>query len=201
MSKELKRSKCIEDINRLCYHAHPNLETSGRYIKSLRRVQSLITDEKEKLKYEYLINRLLQKHIIFLQESIINSYGRVATKQTISSQSASQIHKLANSTLAVSENGYSLVDVDGLKKLKTVKKSVILKQSISLPCKVKSENQKYKFIAEIIVTPTNVLSYASYDYEYDQTQVNANHNVLLHKVGSGIKSSQVSKSNTTINSR
>ena len=53
MSSELKRNKCLEQIYNLSYRVSPTLESSGRYIKILRNVQTLTKDDKEKIKYEY----------------------------------------------------------------------------------------------------------------------------------------------------
>lgn len=190
---ELKRSKCLEQIHNISYRSLNNLESSGRYITALRHSQSLEKDENEKLNYEYSINQCLYKHIIFLQESIINSYGKKTNLKIIPLNLANTIKKLAKSNYAVSQNNISLVDVEGLKKLQTIKKAVILKDNLVLPCKVKSENQKYKFNTHIIMTKENVLSYASNSLEYEGNQNNIYHNVLLTKVGKGIKDNELIK--------
>ena len=183
MSSELKRNKCLEQIYHVPYKSMPSIETSGRYIKTLRNIQSLTKDEKEKVKYEYIINKCLHKHIIFLQESIINGYGN--TKNTkLDPSIGEKIKRLAKSDYSLVEGNISITDVDGLKKMNMLKKAVILKKPLVLPCKVKSENQKYKFNTQIIMTKNNVLSYASNKLEYDSSVVN--HNILLTKVGKGL---------------
>ena len=97
MDSKEKKCLCLEQFYSNCYRANPNLLTSGRYIKSLKehynKTQSLDT----KIKYEYLINRLLQKHIIHLQESIINSLGNTITKRTISNEVATRIFNFKDS--------------------------------------------------------------------------------------------------------
>lgn len=185
MSKELKRSKCLEELNNLVYRAQPSLETSGRYIKALRQSQSLTKDEKEKLKYEYIINKFLRKHIIFIQEAASQSYGK-SPRKVVSPSNAERIKQLAKSSYAVSDGHLSLVDVDGLKKMSVIKRAVVLKEDLVLPCKVKSENQKYKFNTQIIMSKDNVLGYATSQYEYDYSVDNINHNTLLIKIGNGI---------------
>ena len=121
MSKELKRSKCLEELNHLVYRAQPSLETSGRYIKSLRQSQSLTKDEKEKMKYEYIINKLLRKHIILIQDVASESYEKTP-RQVVSPSQGAKIKQLATSSYAASNGNLSLVDVDGLKKMQIIKR-------------------------------------------------------------------------------
>lgn len=189
MSSELQRSRCLEEIHANTYHANPNLVTSGRYLKTLRHTQSQLQTEEEKLKYEYMISRGLQKHIVYLQEAIISSYGNTAPKKQISKSSAQKIKILATSNLATNMERYSMVDVDGLRRLSTIKKAVVLDKNLVLPCKVRSENKQYKFNTEIIVTKNNVLTYASHDFDHDSSLTNINHYVLITKLGNGILSS------------
>lgn len=190
MSKELKRNKCLEKIEAITCKANPSLETSGRYIKTLRKSQNLSKDNNEKMKYEYVINKYLQKHMILLQESAINSYGKKPDKR-LSLTKGEFIKNLAKSEYGVGENKYTLVDVDCLKQFKMLEKSVILKDDLVLSCKVKSENQKYRFNTQIIMSQNNVLGYTTNEYEYDYSLNNVNHNVLLTKVGSGIKNNEL----------
>lgn len=199
MSSEIKRNKCLEQIYNLSYRTLPCLETSGRYIKTLRNIQSLIKDEKEKMKYEYMINKCLHKHIVFLQESIISSYGK-SPNNKISNEKGKIIENLAKSNYSFNENNMSIVDIDGLKKIQMIKNAVIIKEPLVLPCKVKSENQKYKFNTQIIMTKNNVLSYASNKLEYEPGITN--HNILLTKVGKGISENElIQKANKTHISR
>ena len=188
MANELKRSKCIEEINLLAYHASPNLLTSGRYIKALRNYQNIVKNDNEKMKLEYLINRHLHKHIVFLQEAIINSYNKKPEIITINKEQALKFKQMAKSDYAISDTNMSIIDIEGMKKLETIKKSVVLKNTMVLPCKIKSENQKYKFNTQIIMTKNNVLGYASYSYDYDSK---TNHNIMIHKLGKGIKNNDL----------
>ena len=71
MSKEIKQSKCLEDISAIAYKGQGSLSSSGRYIKALRQTQNLLEDKNEKKSYEYKIQRCLQKHIIFWQKPIL----------------------------------------------------------------------------------------------------------------------------------
>ena len=190
MSKELKRNRCLEDIDAITYKRNPRIETSGRYIKTLRKSQSLSSDDNEKMKYEYVINKHLNKHILLLQEASINGYGKTANKR-ITISKGEFIKILAKSQFAVSEDKFTLVDVEGLKHFKILDKSVMLKEDLVLPCKVKSENQKYKFNTQIIMSKNNVLGYSTNNYEYDYSINNVNHNVLLTKVGKGIVSNEL----------
>lgn len=195
MSSELQRNKCLEQIYNLSYRATPSLETSGRYIKILRNIQSLTKDSKEKVKYEYKINKCLHKHIIFLQESIINSYGKIKNTK-LEFSCGEKIKQLAKSKYSLEDANLSIVDVDGLKKMNMIGKAVMLKSPLVIPCKVKSENQKYKFNTQIIMTKNNVLSYASNELEYDDSVIN--HNILLTKVGKGLLNNELlTKSNNT----
>lgn len=191
MSSELKRSKCLEEIYANTYRANPNLVTSGRYLKTLRHTQTHLENEEEKAKYEYIINRGLQKHIVYLQEAIINSYGNTSNKRQISASSAQAIKRLASSNLVTKGEKYSMVDIDGLRRLSTIKKAVVLEKTLVLPCKVKSENQQFKFNTEIIITKNNVLTYASHDLEHDTSKNNVNHYVLITKMGKGLKESKL----------
>lgn len=200
MSNELERSRCLEEVHYITYHASNNLLNSGRYIKALRHTQGLSRSDREKMRYEYLINRCLQKHIVFLQEAIINGYGKTPNTRLIPAESAKRIKALATSSLAVSDGKHSLIDVDGLKKMEMIKRAVLLKDDLVLPCKVKSENQKYKFNTQIIMTRDNVLSYASRGLDYEPTQTYSNKNIAIQKVGAGIKNNELlaKSKNTTV---
>lgn len=185
MSKELKRNKCLEEINYLAYHAQGGLEASGRYIKSLRQTQRSLDNDNDKKRYEYNIKRTMDKHLVSLQEAIVKSYGKSPNKK-ISASKGELIKMLATSDLSVREGKYSLVDVEGLNKFKILSKVVLLKDELLLPCKVRSENQQYRFNTQIIMSKYNVLAYADRGFEYETETSNINHNVLLNKVGKGI---------------
>lgn len=192
MSTESKRSKCLAEVNRIEYKSLPTLVNSGRYIRSLRYLQSVSPNEQDKLKQEYLINKLLTKHIVLLQEAIINSNGVQNTPAVVSLPVANMIKSLAQSPFSVSDGKFSLVDVEGLKRLQIIKRAVILPTTLVLPCKVKSENQQYKFNTQIIMSSSNVLAYTR-GVEHDDTLANVNHNTLLTKVGTGITNNPLIK--------
>lgn len=184
MNKEIKRAHCLSSIYQIVNRNNPNLINCGRYIKALRQEQNLTLDIETKQKYEYIITKLLEKHIIYLQEAILSATTRKT--RAISPQLASKIKSLSSSQYSVQDQKYSLVDIDGLRKMEIIKKAVILKDDLVLPCKVKSDNQQFKFNTQIIVTKDNVLTYASCKLEHDPTQTNINHNTLLTKIGKGI---------------
>ena len=81
-------------------------------------------------------------------------------------------------------------DIESLKKINMLNNTVLLENNLVLPCKIKSENDKYKFNTEIIMTKDNVLGYASHSYEYDKK---SNHNIMIHKMGNGLKNSNLVK--------
>lgn len=189
MTKEIKRSQCLTSIYALIYRNNPSLSSLGRYIKALRQEQNLISDITKKNEYEALINNLMQKHIILLQENVL-SYQPLKPK-SIEKNMANKIKDLSSCQYCVNDNKYSLVDVDGLKKMKIIKNSVLLKDNLVLPCKVKSENQNYKFIVQIIMTPSNVLLNSKNSFEYDYSKSNVNHYTLLTKVGKGITNNEL----------
>lgn len=194
MPNELKKCEYIEKISRINHQASQTLESSGRYIKSMKQSQNGSLNLEKKSQYEYLIADLLEKHFIYLQETIIKSYGKVPTTPHIPPTLVNKVDKLINSSFAISDNHFTIVDIEGLKRLQILKKAVLLPKSISLPCKVKSSNDKYKFVTDIIMSPSNILGYSSYNYGYDSSNNNVNHNTLLHKIGQGLKQS-IQKSN------
>ena len=187
MSNEIKRSECLVFVNQIDYEANPRLETLGRYIKSLRYLQGLCSDEDDILKYEYMINTLIIKHIALLQESI--SPFTKGENKSISKDLGNDIKNLTTSPYKVSDGNFSLINVEEMKKLYVIKKAVLLPSPIALPCKIMSKNKQYKFKTQIIMTQKNVLAYVHGELDYDSSQVNVNHNTLLTKVGKGIKNS------------
>ena len=44
----------------------------------------------------------------------------------------------------------------------------------------------YNFNTEVIVTESNVLAYASHDFDLNDGEKNTNHNVMIQKIGNGI---------------
>lgn len=185
MSNEIKRSECLVLVNQIDYEATPRLETLGRYIKSLRYLQGLLSNKEDILKYEYIINALIIKHISLLQEMLSDAHK--TPNKIIPKSMAYDIKKLTTSSYKVSDGTYSLIDIEGMKKLHIIKKSVLLPSPIALPCKIMSKNKEYKFNTQIIMTQKNVLSYVRGELDYDNSLVNVNHNTLLTKVGTGIK--------------
>ena len=192
MSSELKRSKCLEKVNHIEYRSLPSLLSSGRYISSLRYLQRVTTNTDDKMRYEYVINKCLTKHIVLLQETLLSS-GKSQKETTITPKTYKIIQKLSKSDYAAKEGKYSLVDVEGLKKIQTIKRAVVLSSPLVLPCKVKSENKEYKFNTQIIMTPNNVLGYTRGYFEYDDSKPNINHNTLITKAGKGIKNNEFAK--------
>ena len=192
MSSEVKRSKCLEKVNHIEYRALPSLLTSGRYIRSLRYLQGVTSDPQAKSQYEDLINKYLTKHLVLLQEALLSSESNSEKKQ-ISKNTFERIKQLSTSQYTVSEENFSLVDVEGLKKMQTIKRAVILPSPLVLPCKIKSENQQYKFNTQIIMTPNNVLAYTRGEFEFDDSKTNINHNTLLTKIGNGIIQNELVK--------
>ena len=156
----------------------------------MKSIKILPINEKEKVKYEYIINKLLRKHIIFIQEVVSESQDKTPRK-VLSPLQGEKIKQLAKSGCAASNGTFALVDVDGLKKLEVIKRAVVLKDDLVLPCKVKSENQKYKFNTQIIMSRDNVLGYAKGQYDYDYGLENVNHNTLVVKLGSGILNNEL----------
>ena len=195
MSKELKRSKCLENVAYIMYRSNPNLENCGRYIKALRNSQSLVTDSVEKENYDYLINKYLSKHIVYLQESLL-----CANKNQINSaipfEIALRLKSLSRSDDSLSEGKYSLVNIEALKKMLMIKKAVVLKDNLVLPCKVKSFNEQYKFNTQVIMSKENVLAYTNGNYEHDNSLVN--HYTLINKLGEGIKNSELLKNTAQV---
>ncbi len=191
MSIELKRNKCLENIAYVIYRSNPNLENCGRYIKALRNSLSLTTDIEEKRYYEELIKKCLSNHIIHLQEALLGA-SELKENNVIPFDMALRIKSLSRSNNSLSEGKYSLVNIDALKKMLTIKKAVVLEDSLVLPCKVKSFDQKYKFNTQIIMSKDNVLAYTNDHYELDTSLIN--HYTLINKIGSGILNSELLKS-------
>ena len=187
MSKELKQSICLRDIYGKPYASCPNLEISGRYIKSLYHLLTRMEDENDKIECQYLINKCLSKHIVYLQEAIIQSFDQKPQLPLISYSKGKKLKQIATSELSVSDGKYSLVDLEALKNLKLLSKSVILTKELVLPCKVKSPNQNYRFQADVIVTKSNVLAYAGHNYDSQSNERNVNHNTMIHRIGKGLK--------------
>ena len=193
MSKELKRSKCLENIAYITYRTNPNIENCGRYIKALRNSLSLVKDPNEKEKYEVLINKCLSTHLVYLQEAILCA-NKNNKNTTINFNTALKLKQLARSSYSINEGKYSLVNIEALKKLNAIKKSVILTDTLVLPCKVKSFNEQFKFNTQIIMSQDNVLGYTNGNYEFDNSKVN--HYILINKIGEGIKNNPLLKKNT-----
>lgn len=189
MTKELKRSQCLTSIYGLVYQSNPELCSLGRYIKALRYEQSLLKDPLNNQQYDSKINNLLQQHIIYLQEAVL-SFKHLKTK-TIDRQLANKIKNIASSQFSVSDDKYSLVDIDGLKKIKLIKNAVVLKDNLVLPCKVKSDNGQFKFVVQIVMTKDNVLLNSKNNFEFDYSSSNVNHYTLLTKVGKGITTNEL----------
>ena len=144
-------------------------------------------NENDKIECQYLINKCLSRHIVYLQESIIQSFDLKPRLPVISPSQARKIKEIATSDLSVRNGKYSLVDVETLKNLKLLSKSVILTQDLVLPCKVKSPSHSHNFHTNVIVTGSNVLAYAGYNYDSESNEKNVNHNVVIHNMGVGIK--------------
>lgn len=195
MSKEIKQSKCLEDISAIAYKGKGNLHSSGRYIKALRQTQNLLEDENERKSYEYKIQRCLQKHIVFLQESIINSYGKSVNKN-IDKECGNRIKELMLSKYCIREGNLSLVDIECVRQEKALSRAVILNKNLVLPCKVKSTDGNYRFNTEIIMTKDNVLGYACSEYEGVDTR--KYNQAKIVKLGEGIKNSELNKKEKTV---
>lgn len=193
MHKELKRSKCLENIAYIIYRSNPNLENCGRYIKALRNSLSLTQDIKEKEKYEYIINNCLSKHIIYLQESILKA-NKTDKPNIISYDLALRLKSLSRSNNSITDGKYSIVNIEAFKQLSIINKSVILNDNLVLPCKVKSFNEQYKFNTQVIMSKENVLTYSTSNYEHDNSLVN--HYTLINKIGQGILNNELVKKKT-----
>ena len=189
MLNELKRAKCMEQINERVYHSNPNLLSSGRLIKSLKELQRIAKSDEEKLKYEYAINKLLQKHLFYIQEAIINSNGLTKQEKEITVSCGNFLNRVANEDYGVMNEKYTFVDIDYLKKCDILNKSVILKDDLVLPINVKSSDEKYRFKTQIIFTKNNVLTYATSGLEFEQA--NNLHHRLLHNIGKGIANNEL----------
>lgn len=186
MNKEIKRALYLENV----YSINLNtVEASGRHIKAQRQLYSLITNPTERLKYEYNLTRSLQKHIMLLQENIINSNGKTPNKK-VGIEFAKRIKDLTTSPIALHEGNYSYVDVESLRNQKVLDKTVLLKKDIVLPIKVKSSDNLYKFNTQIILSTDNVLSYASYTFSKDEyTKVPQTTKIV--RMGKGIKHNEI----------
>ena len=183
MATTVKQNKALQSIYETVFRANPSLESSGRYIKSLRHTQSLLREGEDKQKYEYAINRLLQKHIYYIQSSIIASYGKKPSF-IVNDNEANMIKNLAKGEYAVSDSRYSFVDVDTLKQLQALRNIVPLKEDIVIPVNVKSSDSKYKFKTQIVLSKDNILSYATFGFAEDKDD--SLHNTVLIKKGEGI---------------
>jgi len=187
MNKQVKRALCLEGIYSLPTHT---LESSGRYIKALRHSYGLTSNPMEKVKYEYKLTRSLQKHIMLLQENIINSVGKSPNKK-IESSIGNNIKNLTKSPVALNEGKYSYVDVDSLRNLKLLKKAVILKKDVVLPVKVKSRDNAYKFNTQIILSKNNILSYASNTLDASNVNARLYNPIKIERLGTGIKNNEL----------
>ena len=198
MTKELNKTLCLNKINKVSYTSSPSLLTSGRYVKSLHHLLANLKSEDEKIECQYLINKCLGAHIVYLQEAIINSFNTQFTLSTISKQQGDFFKDLAKSDFSVKEGKYSLMHAEGLKNLMMLEKTVLLsKSSLVLPCKIKSLNGKYHFNTQIIMTDNNVLAYASSNFDKNESNKNVNHNTLITKMGKGFKNALNKEKNTT----
>ena len=198
MNKQVKRAVCLENVYAISQHT---VESSGRYIKSLRHTLGLITSESEKLKYEYKLTRSLQKHIMLLQESIIHSAGKAPNK-SIEAPVATKIIGLTRSPIAFTEGKYSYVDVDSLRNMKLLKKAVMLKKDVVLPIKVKSQDEAYKFNVQVVLSKNNVLSYASSTLSNEVVTSKLYRPIKIERFGKGIRHNElIEKAKSTTVSR
>ena len=187
MNKQLKRAQCLESV----YSISPaTLESSGRYIKALRHSYGLTSNETEKVKYEYKLTRSLQKHIMLLQETIISSAGKSPSKK-IDGRVARKLKGLTSSVVAISDGKHSYVDVDSLRNMKVLDKTVVLKKDVVLPIKVKSSDRQYNFNAQIILSKDNVLSYASNGIAYEENYAKLHRQTKIERFGKGIKHNEI----------
>lgn len=187
MNNQVKRALCLEDIYSLPTHS---LESSGRYIKALRHSYGLTSNPTEKVKYEYKLTRSLQKHIMLLQENIINSSGKFPNK-IVKKETAIKIKNLTSSPIALNEGKYSYVDVDSLRNLILLNKAVRLKKDIVLPVKVKSSDSTYKFNTQIILSKNNILSYASSTLNTSIVTSRLYNPTKISRIGNGIKNNEL----------
>ena len=185
MNKQLRNSRTLESV----YAISPvTLESSGRLIKAQRQTCGLTTSDKERLQCEYNLTRSLQKHIIILQEGIILGAGKAPSK-IISPEVAKRLTSLTASPIAYSEGKFSYVDVDTLRSLEVLNKSVVLTKNVVLPIKVKSGG--YKLNAQIVLSQNNVLSYASNGLGYEESYAKLYRPVKIERLGNGIKKNEI----------
>ena len=187
MNKQVKIASCLEHI----YSISPNtIESSGRYIKAIRQSYGLTNNSSEKVKYEYKLTRSLQKHIMLLQENIVHNSNKTPTN-TIDANVAKTIINLTKSQIAYTEGRISYVDVDSLRNLNALEKAVIIKKDIVLPVKVKSSDGVYKFNTQIILSKSNVLSYASNTLDTKEVEAKLYVPRRIEKLGLGIKNNEL----------
>ncbi len=185
MNKQLRNSRTLESV----YAINPvTLESSGRLIKAQRQTCGLTTSDKERLQCEYNLTRSLQKHIMILQEGIILGAGQAPSK-IISPEVAKRLTSLTASPIAYSEGKFSYVDVDTLRSLEVLNKSVVLTKNVVLPIKVKSGG--YKLNAQIVLSQNNVLSYASNGLGYEENYAKLYRPVKIERLGNGIKKNEI----------
>ena len=185
MNKQLRNARTLESV----YAINPfTLESSGRLIKAQRQTHGLTTSDKERLQCEYNLTRSLQKHIMILQEGIILGAGQAPSK-IISPEVAKRLTSLTASPIAYSEGKFSYVDVDTLRNLEVLNKSVVLTKNVVLPIKVKSGG--YKLNAQIVLSQNNVLSYASNGLGYEENYAKLYRPVKIESLGNGIKKNEI----------
>ena len=185
MNKQLKNAHTLESV----YALSPvTLESSGRHIKAQRHRYGLTTSDKEKMQCEYNLTRSLQKHIMLLQEKIIEGSGKTPSR-TITPDVARRLTSLTSAPIAYSEGKYSYVDVDTLRNMQVLDRAVVLTKNVVLPIKVKSGG--YKLNAQIVLSPDNVYSYASNGLAYEESYAKLYRSVKISKVGKGIKNNEI----------
>ena len=187
MNKQLSNTSRLEYVYSM---TTSTLVGSGRYITALRQAYSTSHSESERIKYSYKLTRSLQKHIMTLQEAIIESAGKKPTKK-VDTASAKRIIGLTKSPVALNEGKYSYVDVDSLRNKKTLDKAVILKKDIVLPIKVKSSDSQYKFNAQIVLSQDNILSYATNTLDNGNVVTQLYRPTPIVKMGKGIKNNEI----------
>lgn len=187
MNKQKNIAVCLESA----YSINQNtIEASGRYIKAIRQVYGLTSNPNEKIKCEYKLTRSLQKHIILLQENIVYNSGKPTTKK-IDTTIAKNLIKASKSIVAINNDKFSYVDIDSLRNMQVLDKTVVLKKDVVLPIKVKSSDQTYKFNAQIILSKNNILSYASNTLSTEEINDKLYKLTPIEKLGSGIKNNEI----------
>jgi hypothetical protein len=130
-------------------------------------------------------------HLDMLEDAFSNEELISEPNKIIYPHFANALRDLINSSLAFKDEKYTMVDIEGLKRLQILKRAVFLDEPLTLSCKVRTENQQHNFNSEIILTPNNVLSYTRGNFKYEDTQENNYTAIYIENMGEKLKTHEL----------